>query len=200
MQIIKKYANRKLYHTNRKQYIRLEGIALLIQSGKQVQVVDNETGEDITAHILSQVVSQVRGRSGGTLPATVLTNLIRFGGDTIANLRQVLLTSLNIPGTIEVEIGQRISRLVDEGLLTRDEATRLRRLLLRADMMQASYHDLIASRKTVLHLQKQVEDLTSTVEHLIRQQSTAHTTHTDRIETYENQFQIEKPPPPETSS
>ena len=48
MQTIKKYANRKLYHTNRKQYITLDGIAALIQAGEQVQVLDNETGEDIT--------------------------------------------------------------------------------------------------------------------------------------------------------
>src|SRR6266498_4059994 len=33
MQTIKKYANRKLYHTNRKQYITLDGIAALIQAG-----------------------------------------------------------------------------------------------------------------------------------------------------------------------
>src|SRR5262249_12123246 len=56
VQTIKKYANRKLYHTNRKQYITLDGIAALIQAGDQVQVLDNETGEDITAQILSQVV------------------------------------------------------------------------------------------------------------------------------------------------
>jgi len=61
MQTIKKYANRKLYHTNRKQYITLEGIATLIQAGDQVQVLDNETGEDITAQILTQVVLQTRG-------------------------------------------------------------------------------------------------------------------------------------------
>src|SRR6266540_6478215 len=56
MQLIKKYANRKLYHTNRKQYITLEGIAALIQAGESVQVLDNETGDDITASILTQVV------------------------------------------------------------------------------------------------------------------------------------------------
>ena len=48
MQLIKKYANRKLYHTNQKQYITLEGIARLVQDGEPVQVLDNESGEEIT--------------------------------------------------------------------------------------------------------------------------------------------------------
>lgn len=58
MQTIKKYANRKLYHIDRKQYITLEGIAALVQAGEQVRVIDNETGEDITAQILAQVALQ----------------------------------------------------------------------------------------------------------------------------------------------
>src|SRR5262245_48906369 len=62
VQTIKKYANRKLYHTNRKQYITLDRIAELIRAGEQIQVVDNETGEDITASILAQVVAPTRGR------------------------------------------------------------------------------------------------------------------------------------------
>ena len=87
MQTIKKYANRKLYHTNRKRYITLEGIAALIQAGEQVQVVDNETGEDITEPVLSQVVLQARG-SGGRLPTHVLTGLIQAGGDTLSGVRR----------------------------------------------------------------------------------------------------------------
>ena len=71
MQTIKKYANRKLYHTNRKQYITLDGIAALIQAGDAVQVLDNETGEDITAQILTQVVLQTRS-GGDRLPTQVL--------------------------------------------------------------------------------------------------------------------------------
>ncbi|RMD76579.1 MAG: pesticidal protein Cry15Aa, partial [Chloroflexi bacterium] len=51
MHIIKKYANRKLYHTNEKRYITLDGIAQLVQKGETVQVLDNETGDDITANI-----------------------------------------------------------------------------------------------------------------------------------------------------
>lgn len=80
MQLIKKYANRKLYHTNEKRYITLDGIANLIQAGEHIQVLDNETGEDITVTVLAQVVLQAREQGGGLLSATVLMSLIQLGG------------------------------------------------------------------------------------------------------------------------
>ena len=66
---IKKYANRKLYHLDRKRYITLDGIAELIQAGEQVQVLDNETGEDISASILAQVALQARAANGWPPPS-----------------------------------------------------------------------------------------------------------------------------------
>lgn len=175
MQIIKKYANRKLYHTNRKQYITLEGIAHLIQSGQQVQVIDNETGSDITAHILTQVVSQVRGRGGSILPVTVLTSLIRFGGDTLTSLRHTFLSALGGQDIVELEIAQRISQLVHEGTIDSDEATRMRQLLVRSDTTGLNHYSLAASREIptrhdVVRLHRQVDALVEELEKLIERQ------------------------------
>src|SRR3712207_2702998 len=107
MQLIKKYANRKLYHTNRKQYITLEGIAALIQAGEAVQVLDNETGEDITSSILTQVVLQSRA-SGERLPTNVLTGLIQAGGDTIAGMRRSFWSTLGGASMVDSEISRRL--------------------------------------------------------------------------------------------
>ena len=41
--LIKRYANRKLYNTDTSRYITLKGVALLIEQGAEVRVVDNET-------------------------------------------------------------------------------------------------------------------------------------------------------------
>ena len=46
--VIKKYPNRRLYDTSASRYINLEDIAELIRKGKDVQVVDAQTGEDLT--------------------------------------------------------------------------------------------------------------------------------------------------------
>ncbi|MCG8350314.1 MAG: pesticidal protein Cry15Aa [Chloroflexales bacterium] len=175
MQIIKKYANRKLYHTNRKQYITLDGIARLVQHGEAVQILDNETGADITASILAQIVLHSRGQNVGPLPATVLTSLIQIGGDALAGLRRALFLSLGGADLIETEIVRRLEQLVAEGSLNADEAKNMERLLLRQDLALAVGGDAtvgsieIPSRSDVARLHAQVDALTATVEQLFKQ-------------------------------
>ncbi|HEX6488174.1 MAG TPA: polyhydroxyalkanoate synthesis regulator DNA-binding domain-containing protein [Candidatus Dormibacteraeota bacterium] len=61
--LIKKYANRKLYDTATSRYITLEGISDLVRDGYDIQVVDRETGRDITPVILSQLVTTEERRT-----------------------------------------------------------------------------------------------------------------------------------------
>src|SRR5438093_304328 len=62
--LIKKYANRKLYDTRTSRYITLEGIAQLISEGADVEVVDRESGRDLTPVVLSQTVLSEERRGG----------------------------------------------------------------------------------------------------------------------------------------
>jgi polyhydroxyalkanoate synthesis regulator protein len=65
MIIIKRYPNRKLYNTEAKQYITLEGVADLIRQGAEIQVVDHASGEDLTAVTLTQIIlSRKRSKAG----------------------------------------------------------------------------------------------------------------------------------------
>ena len=61
--LIKKYANRKLYDTRTSRYITLEGISDLLRQGADIHVVDRETGRDITAVTLSQIVTTEEKRT-----------------------------------------------------------------------------------------------------------------------------------------
>jgi polyhydroxyalkanoate synthesis repressor PhaR len=174
MHIIKKYANRKLYHTNQKQYITLDGIAGLVQQGEAVQVLDNETGEDITPTILAQVVLQSRSRSVQPLPTHLLTGLIQIGGDTLTNLRRTLFASLG-GDLIDVEIARRIDQLEAEGTISREEALHWRKHLLRSEFNAATESELAAhavevpSRNDVVNLHSQVDALAEIVDQLLRQ-------------------------------
>ncbi len=167
MHSIKKYANRKLYHTNRKQYITLDGIAELIQAGEQVQVIDNETGEDITAGILAQVVLQARGRKS-SLPTHLLTDLIQAGGDTISGLRRSVWAAISGESSVDAEIRRRLHQLVTEGLLTADEGARMLRMLVHngSDEATRALLDLPTSGD-VARLRSQVETLAAAVEQLL---------------------------------
>ncbi|MEI6778238.1 MAG: polyhydroxyalkanoate synthesis regulator DNA-binding domain-containing protein [Chloroflexales bacterium] len=176
MHLIKKYANRKLYHTNQKQYITLDGIARLVQDGEAIKILDNETGDDITSSILAQVVLQVRGRSAPQLPTTLLTGMIQFGGDTLANLRRTLFDSLGGIYLIENEIGRRIDVLISGGKISAEEAVYWRRLLLSDEFAESAKTHMadqnidMPSRNDVVRLNSQVDALASIVEQILTKQ------------------------------
>ena len=91
MPIIKRYPNRKLYDTEAKRYVTLENITVMIQNGQDVQVIDYETGEDLTNLTLSQIIFEQEKKGSGFLSRSLLTNLIRAGGDTLEQVRRTLL-------------------------------------------------------------------------------------------------------------
>ena len=76
--LIKKYANRKLYDTQTSRYITLEGISRLVREGHDIQVVDRDTGRDLTPLILSQIVVSEEKLGDGE------------GGDTLHDRGQAL--------------------------------------------------------------------------------------------------------------
>lgn len=91
MPIIKRYPNRKLYDTEAKRYVTLEHITQMIHNGQDVQVVDHETGEDLTNLTLSQIIFEQEKKGSGLLPRALLTNLIRAGEGTFEQVRRTLL-------------------------------------------------------------------------------------------------------------
>ncbi len=99
---IKRYANRKLYNTETSRYITLRGISDLLRQGRDVEVVDNETGHDISSLVFSRMlVDEERStapllESGAVLGEVVqrqLTSLYtllrRYAGDMQDNLSGV---------------------------------------------------------------------------------------------------------------
>jgi polyhydroxyalkanoate synthesis repressor PhaR len=74
--IIKKYANRRLYDTSNSRYINLEDIAALVRNGKELQVVDAGTGEDITRVTLTQIIVEDAKDQPTGLPLELLRQLI----------------------------------------------------------------------------------------------------------------------------
>lgn len=130
MPVVKRYPNRKLYDTEAKQYITLDGIATLIREGNDVQVVDHATGEDLTAVTLTQIIVEQQKKRGGFLPQTVLTGLVQAGGETMSTLRRSLASSLDLARHVDEEIDRRMQALISRGELAADEGRRLRDKLL----------------------------------------------------------------------
>ncbi len=128
--LIKKYANRKLYDTHTSHYITLEGIADLVRDGHTIQVVDRDSGQDLTQVILSQIVLSEEKRG----PA----RLMDAGADALHDRGQALLDyvrkTLNVPGDLVGQVERRrgdVEAMVDDAI---ERALRRLRIPSRHDM------------------------------------------------------------------
>jgi polyhydroxyalkanoate synthesis repressor PhaR len=85
--VIKKYANRRLYHTGTSTYVTLDDLAGMVKGGEDFVVFDAKTGDDITRSVLTQIIFEQEGKGGqNLLPIAFLRQLIRFYGDSMQSL------------------------------------------------------------------------------------------------------------------
>ncbi|RME51162.1 MAG: pesticidal protein Cry15Aa [Caldilineae bacterium] len=181
MPLIKRYPNRKLYNTEQKRYITLDGIAALIRQGQEVQIVDHTTGEDLTAVTLSQIIFEQEKKEGGFLPKNVLAGLIQSGGETFGSLRRALSAPLELLYDIDEEIERRMQVLIQEGEIEEEEGLRvLDKLLAVGERAAAETHPQpsasaikkalasrgIPSRDEIHKLARQIDDLAAKLDAL----------------------------------
>ncbi len=75
--LIKRYASRRLYNTETSDYVTLEDIAGFIRDGREVQILDLKTGDDLTRQYLLQIIAEHESRGENVLPVNVLNDLVR---------------------------------------------------------------------------------------------------------------------------
>lgn len=75
--LIKRYASRRLYNTETSDYVTLEDIAGFIRAGRDVQIVDLKSGDDLTRQYFLQIIAEHESRGENVLPLSVLTDLVR---------------------------------------------------------------------------------------------------------------------------
>ncbi len=74
--LIRKYPNRRLYDMDAKRYVNLVDIAALIRQGREVQVTDARTGEDITRVVLTQIITEDAKVQPTGLPLELLRQIV----------------------------------------------------------------------------------------------------------------------------
>lgn len=83
--VVKRYANRKLYDTERSCYVTLDDISMMIKAGDEVKVIDNKNGEDLTSVTLAQIIFETEKREG-FMPLGLLRDLIQNRGGKVADM------------------------------------------------------------------------------------------------------------------
>lgn len=95
--LIKRYASRRLYNTEASDYITLADIADFIRGGREVQIIDLKSGDDLTRQYLLQIVADYERRGENVLPVEVLTDLVRsYGNQATSVVPQFLAASFEI--------------------------------------------------------------------------------------------------------
>ena len=82
----KKYANRRLYDTESSSYITLDRLAEMVREGREFEVVDAKTGEDITRQVLTQIIVDEEARGSTMLPVNFLKQLIGLYGNSMQGM------------------------------------------------------------------------------------------------------------------
>ncbi len=75
--LIKRYASRRLYNTETSDYVTLEDISQFIRDGRDVQIMDLKSGDDLTRQYLLQIIAEHESRGESVLPINVLNDLVR---------------------------------------------------------------------------------------------------------------------------
>lgn len=75
--LIKRYASRRLYNAETSDYVTLDDIAGFIRDGREVEIIDLKSGDDLTRQYLLQIVAEHENRGENVLPVEVLMDLVR---------------------------------------------------------------------------------------------------------------------------
>lgn len=126
MPVIKRYSNRKLYNTDANKYINLEAIAKMIRDGEDIQVVDNVTGEDLTAVTLTQIIMEREKKEGDFVPRSILAELIQAGGESLNVIREKLGSPSDLIQQVDREIAKRLDGLIQRGEIAEEAGKKLR--------------------------------------------------------------------------
>lgn len=95
--LIKRYASRRLYNTETSDYVTLDDIAGFIRDGREVQIIDLKSGDDLTRQYLLQIIAEHESRGESVLPVDVLTDLVRsYTSQAQSIVPQFLATSFDM--------------------------------------------------------------------------------------------------------
>lgn len=143
--VIKKYANRKLYDTTAKKYLTLDDIARLVQRGEQVQVIDNDTKQDITSVVLSSIILESAKKETAILPSAMLVDFIQKRGEAMMEtVKKSVAAGVSAAEMVQQEMEKRLKEAIEKGREQADSVAAI------AESLQFLVKDFMArTQKTV---------------------------------------------------
>ena len=144
--VVKRYGNRKLYDTTESRYVTLEDISNLVKAGEELRVVDNDSGEDLTAVTYAQIILEEERKKNGFLPLPILRNLIQQGEQALQDFASRVDKGTEAIRTLGENARDRVQDIVGTGPNP-------------APTPKTLIEDLVAgSQKRIEEIQQQIDD------------------------------------------
>lgn len=137
--VVKRYSNRKLYDKATSRYVSLEDVAGFVRAGEEIQVLDNSSGDDLTAVTLAQIILEDERSKKNFVSIPLLRDLVRGSGDAIADATRQATEALD---EFRSKAEKRVNEFVTEGVSRRD----------------AFVEAIEGSRKSLDDLQRRIDD------------------------------------------
>ncbi len=173
--VIKRYSNRKLYDTKDSRYVTLLQIAEMVRTGEEVQIIDNNSKEDLTEVTLAQIIYEEQKTHSRNVPLQTLKDLIHSRTEKVLEgLREGPIGRL-IPGpksSTDVEGAAASAAAGDEKKAEPARPTLVDQAKEKFEELQHQMDDRVrtalASFRPFTQLQHEVKRLTERLEELER--------------------------------
>lgn len=165
--IVKRYQNRKLYDTSASSYVTLDDIAVLIRQGEDVQIIDNQSHEDLTSVTLTQIIFEQEKKKKSLLPLPTLRGIIQSGGEKIVGFVQSSIESgVSSISHARDEAERYIEKIIKKGDLSLEEGRnlikefideKLKTALDAVAVLPALHSEIRTLRKKIDHLENKLK-------------------------------------------
>src|SRR5881628_3764263 len=115
--LVKRYGNRKLYDTSESRYVTLDEIGRWVKAGEDVRILENDTGEDLTAVTFAQIILEEERRKSGLLSLRVLREIIQHGEAALQGLSATVDRGMEAIRSVPERAGRRVQELTQVAAL-----------------------------------------------------------------------------------
>ncbi len=161
--LVKRYGNRKLYDTSESRYVTLDEIGRWVKAGQDVKILENDTGEDLTAVTFAQIILEEERRKSGLLSLRMLREIIQHGEAALQGLAATVDRGMEVIRTAPERAGRRVQELtqVSErlGQLQRIVDETVRRSVERVTTLPAFQKEMRRIERSVRALEARIARL-----------------------------------------
>ena len=161
--LVKRYGNRKLYETSESRYVTLDEIGRWVKAGGDVKILENDTGEDLTAVTFAQIILEEERRKSGLLSLRTLREIIQHGEAALQGLAATVDRGIEVIRSAPERAGRRVQELAQVadrlGNLQRIVDETVRRSMERVTMLPAFQKEMRRIERTIRALEARVARL-----------------------------------------